>query len=285
MKVKIINLLIVAAFVASCNNNTASNTTTDSNAVDTPATALSTSSPDIKEETVSYTLGNYSAKSFITYDANRQGKMPAVLVVPEWWGLNDYPRMRAKMLAELGYVAMAVDMFGDGKIADNPKDAQAYATPFYKDPTLTKTRLDAALQKLKTYPQVDTANIAAIGYCYGGYVVLNAAKLGEPLKAVVSFHGSLAGVQANKDLLKAKILVCHGGADKFETPEEIANFKKQMDSIHADYTFKVYPNATHAFTNPGATANGKKFNMPIEYNATADSASWNDMKDFFSKVL
>jgi dienelactone hydrolase len=151
---------------------------------------------------------------------------------------------------------------------------------------MAKSRFDAALEKLKTYSQVDQNNIAAIGYCFGGSMVLNMAKLGDDLKGVVSFHGVL-GVNPppNKNLLKAKILVCHGGADQFTPQKDIEEFKKQLDSIKADYTFKVYPGATHAFTNPAATDLGKKFNLPIAYNAAADSASWNDMKDFFSKIF
>ncbi len=180
---------------------------------------------------------------------------------------------------------MAVDMYGNGQTAADPTAAQNMATPFYKDPALTKIRLDAAINKIKEYAQTDTGNIAAIGYCYGGYVVLNAAKLGANLKGVVSFHGSLAGVSPNRDSLKAKILVCHGAADKFESDAEIAAFKKGLDSINADYKFIVYPDATHAFTNPKATEMGKKFNMPIEYNAAANSASWNDMKDFFTSIF
>ena len=179
---------------------------------------------------------------------------------------------------------MAVDMYGDGKTGDDPKAAQALATPYYKDPTLSKTRLDAAINKLKTFPQTDTSKIAAIGYCYGGFIVLNAAKLGADLKGVVSFHGDLSGVPVNKNLLKAKILVCHGEADQFTNPQ-VAAFKKSMDSAGVDYTFKSYPNATHAFTNPASTENGKKFNMPIAYNAAADTASWNDMKAFFAKIF
>jgi len=141
------------------------------------------------------------------------------------------------------------------------------------------------LTMLKKLPQVDTNNIAAIGYCYGGFVVLNAAKQGSDLKGVVSFHGGLAGVQPSKDLLKADILICHGGADGFVPQPEVNAFKKGMDSIKASYTFKVYPDATHAFTNPEATAKGKQFSMPIEYNAAADTASWNDMKVFFNKIF
>ncbi|MEO6406499.1 MAG: dienelactone hydrolase family protein, partial [Ferruginibacter sp.] len=130
-----------------------------------------------------------------------------------------------------------------------------------------------------------TSRIAAIGYCFGGAQVLNMARLGDDLRGVVSFHGNLVGVSADKSKLKARILVCHGEADQFVKPEEVAAFKKHMDSIGANYTFKSYPNATHAFTNPGATAKGKQYNMPIEYNATADSASWNDMKVFFGEIF
>lgn len=243
------------------------------------------SATKIKAETVTYSADNVESKGYVAYDNNKSGKRPGILVVPEWWGLNDYARNRAKQLAEMGYIAMAVDMYGNGKVAANPKEAQALATPFYQNPQLTKTRLDAALAKLKSYSQTDTTYLGAIGYCYGGFVVLNAAKLGANLKGVVSFHGNLSGVSPNKDLLKAKVLVCHGEADKFVSPDEVAKFKKGMDSIGADYTFKSYPNATHAFTNPESTETGKKFNMPIEYNAAADSASWNDMKVFFGRIF
>lgn len=246
---------------------------------------MATDSVKLKDENVSYSANGTNMNGYLAYDANKQGKRPAVLIVHEWWGLTDYPKMRAKQLAELGYVAFAVDMYGNGKTAANPQEAQSLATPFYKDPNLAKTRLDAALQKLKSYPEVDTANIAAIGYCYGGYVVLNAAKLGEPLKGVVSFHGDLSGVAPDKNLLKAKVLVCHGADDKFVTKDAVDKFKKQMDSVGADYTFKSYPNATHAFTNPQSTENGKKFNMPIAYNADADKNSWNEMLTFFNKIF
>lgn len=238
----------------------------------------------LKEESVTYTDGTTTFKGFIVYDASVTKKRPAVLVVPEWWGLNDYAKMRARKLAELGYVAMAVDMYGNGKVAANPDEAKKYATPFYTNPKMAKKVFDAAMAKLKTYAQVDQNNIAAIGYCFGGAQVLNMARMGENLKGVVSFHGNLIGVPADKKLLKAKILVCHGDADKF-VAAEVAPFKKQMDSIGADYTFKHYANATHAFTNPEATAVGKKFNMPIEYNAAADKASWEDMKQFFKRIF
>jgi dienelactone hydrolase len=243
------------------------------------------SAPALREQNVTYTSEGVKMVGFVVYDDNFKGKRPAVLVVHEWWGLNEYTKMRARKLAELGYIAMAVDMFGDGKVANNPNEAQEFTKPFYGNPQLSKARFEAAVNKIKEFSETDEHNVLAIGYCFGGSVVLNAAKLGSDLKGVVSFHGGLSGVPADKKLLKAKILVCHGGADKFITEKDVNGFKHQMDSIGADYSFKVYANATHAFTNPEATEIGKKFSMPIEYNAEGDKASWNDMKSFFSKVL
>jgi dienelactone hydrolase len=193
--------------------------------------------------------------------------------------------MRARELAKLGYIAMAMDMYGHGKIADNPDDAGAAAGPFYQNPQLAKTRMELALVKLKSYPQADANNVAAIGYCFGGAMVLNTARMGLDVKGVVSFHGNLLGTPLNKELLKAKILVCHGAADPFVPATEVATFKQQMDSAGIPYTFKEYADAVHAFTNPNATAMGEKFKIPIKYNAAADSASWKDMKDFFTSLF
>lgn len=241
--------------------------------------------PKLKEETVSYPLDSSTRNNFVVYDENIEGKRPAVLVIHEWWGLNDYTRMRARELAKLGYIAMAVDMYGDGKTGNDPAEAEKLATPFYIKPETAKPIFDAALEKLKGYSQTDLTNIAAIGYCFGGAQVLNLAKMGEDLRGVVSFHGNLTVVPANKDLLKAQVLVCHGAADPLVPQTEVDQFKKQMDSVGAKYTFKAYEGATHAFTNPNATALGEKFNIPIKYNAAADTASWNDMKDFFNSIF
>jgi dienelactone hydrolase len=271
---KQIRLVICAAalFFIGCNNNTTSE-------------KKMATVPVIKEEAVNY--GNDSVKltGYVAYDSASATKRPIVLVVHEWWGLNDYIRSRIKQLAESGYIAMAVDMYGDDKMGNNPEAAGNLAMPLYKNPALAKSRFDAALEKIKTYSQADTGKIAAIGYCFGGAMVLNMARLGEPLNGVVSFHGNLIGVPADKNLLKAKILVCHGADDQFVKPEEVAAFKKQMDSIGADYTFKQYAGATHAFSNPAATEMGQRFKMPIAYNAAADAASWKEMKDFFGKIF
>jgi dienelactone hydrolase len=239
----------------------------------------------IAEENLVYEGDSVKMNGYAAYDESSSDRRPVVLVVHEWWGQNDYVRMRARKLAELGYLAFAVDMYGDGKLAEDPGAAEKLAMPFYMDPAKAQRRFDAALAKAKSHKLADTAQLAAIGYCFGGSMVLNMARLGENLDGVVSFHGNLQGVPPSKDKLKAAVLVCHGEADKFISKEEVATFQKQMDSVGAVYTFKSYPNATHAFSNPEATAKGKKFNMPIEYNAAADTASWNHMKDFFGSIF
>jgi dienelactone hydrolase len=273
---QLIGGVTVCLLMAACGNNTSN---------PTAAAPAGGDSSGIKEETISFPADSANLQAFVVYNDSIKGKRPAVIVIPEWWGLNDYPKMRARMLAKLGYVAMALDIYGDGKVAETPDSAQAYATPFYMHPEKAKARIDAAIAKLRTYDNVDTAEIGAIGYCFGGGVLLNTARLGDDLKGVVSFHGSLIGTPARKDLLRTKILVCHGNADKFVTPDMVAAFKKQMDSIGAAYTFIGYDSATHAFTNPASTVNGQKFHMPIAYNGKADTASWEAMKTFFAGVF
>jgi len=238
----------------------------------------------IKEQSVSYDADSAHMTGFVAWDSGSTAKRPVILVIHEWWGLNDYAKKRARQLAELGYLAFAIDMYGDGKMGNNPDEAGKLAMPFYYHPEKAKARFDAALAKIKTLAEADTSKIAAMGYCFGGAMVLNVARMGEALKGVVSFHGNLVGVPPNKNMLMAKILICHGDSDQFVNAE-VPIFKKQMDSIGADYVFKTYPNATHAFTNPDATMLGEKFKLPIRYNAAADSASWKDMKEFFEKIF
>ncbi|HTR30206.1 MAG TPA: dienelactone hydrolase family protein [Puia sp.] len=278
LKPGVVALSLCALFTA-CNNASQHQGTSS------PANDSIASPVVLKEQTVSVHADGDTLICYVAYNDTIKGKRPAVLVIPEWWGLNEYPRKRARMLAQLGYVAMAVDMFGNARVADSPAAAMAYSGPFYKNPIKAKVRIDSAIAKLKTFDVVDPDNIGAIGYCFGGGVLLNTVRLGDDLKGVVSFHGSLIGTPARKDLLKSKILVCHGNADQFVSAKDVAQFKKQMDSIGASYTFIGYDGATHAFTNPDATANGQKFNMPIAYNAKADTASWNAMKGFFAALF
>lgn len=265
-------LVLAVSIITSCNNSGDKKTT-------------EASVPQLKEENVNYKIDSLNMDGYVVYDSAITGKRPAVLVVHEWWGMNEYAKRRARELAGLGYIAMAVDMYGNGQRADNPELAGKLAGPFYQNPAMAKAHFEAALTKLKTYAAVDTANIGAIGYCFGGGMLLNLVRMGEPLKGIVSFHGSLLGTPADKNLLKAKILVLHGDDDKFVPATEVAAFKKQMDSIGAVYTFKSYAGATHAFTNPDATAMGQKFQIPIAYNAAADTASWKEMKSFFTALF
>ena len=249
------------------------------------ATTFAQKSTSIKGEEVTYMSDGTTMKGYVAYDEKQTGKRPAILVIPEWWGNNEYPRMRARMLAELGYIAIAVDMYGNGQLGTNPEEAGKLATPFYQEPSLGQKRIEAAMNKIKEYPQADSTKLAAIGYCFGGSMVLNAAKIGMDFKGVVSFHGGLATVPATAGTTKANILVCHGGADNFISPEELKTFRQNLDDMKVPYTFKVYEGATHAFTNPAATETGKKFNMPITYNEAADKQSWEDMKAFFKTIF
>jgi dienelactone hydrolase len=190
------------------------------------------------------------------------------------------------MLAELGYTALALDMYGEGKIASHPDDAGKFSSEVMKNFPVAKERFLAALDFLKKQPTVDPANIAAIGYCFGGGVVLNMARQGTDLKGIVSFHGMLMPVKpAEPGMVKAKILVLHGADDKFTTPEQIQAFKDEMTKAGADYKFIAYPGAVHSFTNPEATAYGKKFNIPLAYNKKADKESWDEMKKFLAEDL
>ncbi|HTB53090.1 MAG TPA: dienelactone hydrolase family protein [Ferruginibacter sp.] len=248
-------------------------------------TTIAQNAGAIKSAAVTYTDGTTTMVGFIAYDSSYTKKRPAILIAPEWWGLNDYTRNRAKQLAALGYVAFVIDYYANGTFTTNPTDAVALATPYYKDPQLAKKRFDAALATVKTYSDVDTNKIAAIGYCFGGSMIFNAAKQGENLKGIVSFHGGFTGVPLDKDLLKAKVLACHGANDQFVKAPEVAMFKKQMDSIGADYKFIDYPGATHAFSNPDATAIGIKYSMPIAYNEAADKGSFQAMMEFFDRIF
>lgn len=242
--------------------------------------------PKVQGRTVEYNAQGIVMKGYFAYDENIKGKRPGVLVVHEWWGLNEYARKRVRMLAELGYSALAVDMFGEGKQAGHPDDAGKFASELMKNFDVAKARFVAAADFLKQQPTTDPTRIAAIGYCFGGGVVLNMARQGIDLKGVVSFHGSLNPVlPAQSGSVKAKVLVLHGADDKFIPPDQVEAFKQEMKAAGADFKFTSYPGAVHSFTNPDATEMGKKFNMPIAYNARADKESWNEMKGFLTTVL
>lgn len=242
--------------------------------------------PNIEGTTVEYTANGVVMKGYLAYDKNITGKRPGVLVVHEWWGLNDYARKRARMLAELGYAALAIDMYGDGKQAEHPDDAGKFSSELMKNFNTAKDRFIAAMEFLKAQPMVDPDKIAAIGYCFGGGIVLNMARQGVDLRGVASFHGSLAAVApAERGSVKTRILVLHGADDKFITREQIEAFKIEMKNAGADFRFIAYPGASHSFTNPEADEYGKKFKIPVAYNAEADKKSWKELKKFLQQIF
>jgi len=240
----------------------------------------------LREENVEYRAGDTLMEGYLVWDDAKGDQQPGVLVVHEWWGLNDYARMRAKMLAELGYTALAVDMYGDGKNSEHAKDAKAFMQSVTEKQGLAQQRFEAARKLLVSRPNVDKDKIAAIGYCFGGGTVLNMARLGVDIKAVVSFHGNLeteTPAQAGK--VKAKVLVLNGAADSFVTPESIVAFKKEMTEADVDYQFIDYPGAIHGFTNPDADRLGKANNLAVAYDANADKKSWAAMLGLFKEVF
>lgn len=235
---------------------------------------------------VEYRQDDTVLKGYLAYDDKVLGKRPGVLVVHEWWGHNDYARRRARMLAELGYTALAVDMYGDGKRAEHPQDAGKFSSAVGGNMPLAKARFMAALDFLHKQASVDSQRTAAIGYCFGGGIVLQMARLGVDLDGVVSFHGSLkTGNPAAKGKVKAQMLVLNGADDPFVKAEDIVNFEKEMQAAAVKYQLINYPGAKHSFTSPEADVNGKKFNLPLAYHAEADKKSWQAMQDFFVKIF
>jgi dienelactone hydrolase len=247
---------------------------------------LAAAAPKIEGKPVEYSAGGVTLKGYIAYDANVKGKRPGVLVVHEWWGQNEYVRKRARMLAEMGYTALALDMYGEGRLASHPDDAGKFSSELMKNFPVAKERFLAALDFLKKQPTVDPDRIGAIGFCFGGGVVLNMARQGVDLKGVASFHGSLAVVKPDKPTpIKAAVRVYNGADDKFIPAEAIEALKKEMADQKVNFKFVNYPGAVHSFTNPEATELGKKFSMPIAYNAAADKESWADMQKFFKEIF
>ncbi len=211
---------------------------------------------------------------------------PAVLVVHEWWGHNDYAKRRAKMLAKLGYTAFALDMYGEGKVTTHPKEANAFMMEVVQNADLMQGRFNAALAYVQSLPEVDPMQIGAIGYCFGGSVVLNMARSGAPLKGVASFHGGLKGLTELTDAGKTvEYLVLNGADDPMVTPEQVETFKLGMDEAGVKYSFLNYPGAVHAFTNPAATVLGNAYGLPLAYNEAADKDSWQKLVTFLGRVF
>jgi len=240
----------------------------------------------VQGKEVSYQANGTTLKGYIAYDDSIKGKRPAVLVVHEWWGHNAYARKRADMLATLGYTALAVDMYGDGKQANHPDDAGKFATEVSKNMPMAKARFEAGMKLLRKQKTVDAREMAAIGYCFGGGVVLNMARMGEDLKGVASFHGSLStDIPVHPGSIKARIVSFTGEDDPMIGADKVAAFKQEMGDAKANFRVVTYPGVKHSFTNPDADELGKKFNLPLAYNAEADKDSWQQTTVFLREVF
>jgi len=237
----------------------------------------------IETRTVEYQQGDTRLVGYLAYPKEAKGPLPGVLVVHEWMGLNDYAKRRADQLAELGYVAFAADIYGDGKIAANAKEAGALAGQYKKDRALLRARTAAGLATLKAQPGVAQDQIAAIGYCFGGMAVLELARSGADLAGVVSFHGGLdtATPQDAKNI-RAKVLALHGADDPYVPADQIAAFEQEMRTAGVDWQLIAYGGAVHGFTNP---AHGSDNSKGAAYNAAADARSWAAMQQFFTELF
>jgi dienelactone hydrolase len=236
----------------------------------------------VHTETVTYKAGDTVCEGFLAYDDAIPGKRPGVLVVHEWLGLNDYAKKRAEMLAGMGYVAFACDMYGKGVRGAGPQDGPKLSAPLKEDRKLMRARATAGLEVLRKHPKVDPTKLAAIGYCFGGTTVLELARAGTDLRGVVAFHAGLGtSMPAQRGQVKAKILACHGGDDPHVPPAEVQAFEDEMQKAGAAWQLNTYGNAVHSFTNPGA--NDKEHG--VQYSADADRRSWQAMKDFFAELF
>lgn len=250
------------------------------------AASITVAQAAIVAKKVDYKVEGTVMKGYMAYDDSIKGQRPGVLVVHEWWGLNDYARERARMLAKLGYTAFAVDMYGEGKQAHHPDDANKFSSEVMKNQPMAKARFQAAYDLLRNDRTVDPQHIAAIGYCFGGAVVLEMARSGMGLAGAASFHGMLGTTNpAQPGMIKAKVLVMTGADDPFVPADQVATFKNEMDAAKVDYKLIAYPGAKHGFTNPDADKYGKEFNLPLAYNKAADEASWKEMQDLFHRVF
>ena len=237
----------------------------------------------VVHKTVDYTHDGVTLEGYLAYDDAVQGTRPGVLIVHQWMGLTDNERMRADMLAQMGYVAFALDVYGKGIRPANTDEARTQAGKYYGDRELFRARIAAGLAQLKAQETVDPSRVAAIGYCFGGGGVLELARSGAEVAGVVSFHGSLdTPLPAQAGEVKAKVLVCHGAVDPYVKPEAVRGFVDEMEAAGVDYQLIMYAGAVHAFTQKAA---GDDPSQGAAYDAAADRRSWGHMQDFFAEIF
>ncbi|MEM8584431.1 MAG: dienelactone hydrolase family protein [Bacteroidota bacterium] len=284
-----IHYLFLLLFIFSCEQGA---TTNEDDTNSEEQTTVESDAPQPNEagvigQEVSYETDSTTMNGYLAYSNKFEGPRPGVLVIHEWWGHNDYARSRADMLAELGYVALAVDMYGDGQLATHPDDAGTFAMSVMGNIDVAKARFEAALGFLRSQEQADEDKMASIGYCFGGSVSLAMANAGYDLDAVAAFHSGLTlpvWPESTEDV-KAKILVCNGADDPFIAPEHITDFNKKYDDLGIPYEYIAYEGAVHAFTDPGADAKGEEFGLPLAYNEEADVASWEALQAHLAEAF
>jgi dienelactone hydrolase len=248
---------------------------------------VTSASATVREQPVTYSDGETTMKGFVVSDDATAGKQPGIVMVHEWWGITKHIHDQARNFAQQGYTVLIADMYGDAKTADNPKDANALSSSVMNKPAVMEQRFNAARDQLTKQASVDPGRIGAIGYCFGGAVVLNMARSGADLAAVAGFHATL-GLNTPAPApgtVKAKILILNGADDPFVKRAEYDALKKDFDAAKVDYRIIEYPGAVHAFTNPEATELGKKFNLPLRYDAKADQESKAEATKFFTADL
>jgi dienelactone hydrolase len=237
----------------------------------------------IKTETVEYKEGNTTLEGVLVYDDSIASKRPGILIAHQWKGLTDYERKRAEMLAQMGYVAFAADIYGKGVRPADPKAAGEMAGKYKADRDLLRRRVQAGLDQLRKSRGVDPQKIAAIGYCFGGTTVLELARSGANVAGVVSFHGALATpTPDDAKNIKGKVLACHGADDPFVPPAEVNGFEEEMRKAKVDWELIAYGNSVHSFTDWNA---GNDNSKGAAYNEKADKRSWEAMTDFFNEVF
>lgn len=238
---------------------------------------------EVQTKTVPYEHDGVKLEGFLAWDDSVQGKRPGVLVVHEWWGLDDYARRRARQLARAGYVAFALDMYGKGKLTEHPQQAREWSGMIRENVDQWRERALAGLEILKRQEQTDDSRLAAIGYCFGGSTVLQMALGGADLKGVASFHGGL--FEPNLEEVrnaKAAMLICHGAVDAFIPEETAQKFRQALEKGGADYTMIYYGGAHHSFTVPAADQRDIE---NIDYHPKAARRSWRHLRVFLREVF
>ena len=241
----------------------------------------------INARTLTYTAPDGTTlHSYLALPADTNQQVAAVVVTPEWWGLTEYPMQRADMLAEQGYAALAIDVYGDGKTTTAASQAQAWMMEMLSDQDVLMQRAQAGLEQLRKLPEIDEHRVAAIGYCFGGKIALDMARQGMPLKAVASFHGELSPkVAAQAGVMTAAVLIEHGLADSMISMDALEGFKVEMAAAQVDLTVHLHKDAKHGFTNPAADQRAADNGVDLGYNAEADAASWQSLLDFLAEKL